>query len=342
MGYLRLLYRIPWLLLHILVGTPVVVLCHYRPLKDIRVGGRSLQDVVAIGWSRSVCRIFGLRLDAVGNVPPGPQLIVANHISWIDITVMHSVASMGFVSKAEIRKWPVIGFIASVGGTVFHQRGCRDSASGVAHQMGERLREGGNVAIFPEGGILPGDGIGPEVTQVALDVIAAAGVELDTTEYDLGGARYLNDGTVLPDETLDRRCAEFDIHPTGPLPGRGDSGVAREAATLEQAVLENEMQLVESLARAGLDADRRSLRLKPGRLECELDDDDDGGDGGRVEAVSIGVSGGLSTGAGGGEYLTQSALCSRQSPRWHFLQQYHTALHRPHRNPALLPQTKQT
>ena len=78
---------------------------------------------------------------------------------------------------------------------------------------------------------------------------------------------------TLPDETLDRRCAEFDIHPTGPLPGRGDSGVAREAATLEQAVLENEMQLVESLARAGLDADRRSLRLKPGRLECELDDD---------------------------------------------------------------------
>lgn len=51
--------------------------------------------------------------------------------------------------------------------------------------------------------VIGGDGIGPEVTQVALDVIAAAGVELDTTEYDLGGARYLNDGTVLPDETLD-------------------------------------------------------------------------------------------------------------------------------------------
>ena len=51
--------------------------------------------------------------------------------------------------------------------------------------------------------VIGGDGIGPEVTQVALDVIAAAGVELDTTEYDLGGARYLNDGTVLPDETLE-------------------------------------------------------------------------------------------------------------------------------------------
>lgn len=200
MGYLRLLYRIPWLLLHILVGTPVVVLCHYRPLKDIRVGGRSLQDVVAIGWSRSVCRIFGLRLDAVGNVPPGPQLIVANHISWIDITVMHSVASMGFVSKAEIRKWPVIGFIASVGGTVFHQRGCRDSASGVAHQMGERLREGGNVAIFPEGGILPGDGI-----KRFHGRLFAAAIETGSPVQPLM-LRYLRDGghdhdmTFLPGE----------------------------------------------------------------------------------------------------------------------------------------------
>lgn len=51
--------------------------------------------------------------------------------------------------------------------------------------------------------VIGGDGIGPEVTQVALDVIAAAGVELETTVYDLGGQRYMNDGTVLPDETLE-------------------------------------------------------------------------------------------------------------------------------------------
>ena len=78
---------------------------------------------------------------------------------------------------------------------------------------------------------------------------------------------------TLPDETLEQRCAEFDIHPTGPLPGRGDGGVARAAAALDQDVLENELPLVDSLAGAGVDADRRSLRLKPGRLECELDDD---------------------------------------------------------------------
>ncbi|HET9729123.1 MAG TPA: isocitrate/isopropylmalate family dehydrogenase, partial [Acidimicrobiia bacterium] len=52
-------------------------------------------------------------------------------------------------------------------------------------------------------GIIGGDGIGPEVTAVAIDVVRAAGVELDTVEYDLGGRRYLATGDVLPDATLD-------------------------------------------------------------------------------------------------------------------------------------------
>ena len=52
-------------------------------------------------------------------------------------------------------------------------------------------------------GVIPGDGIGQEVIPVALDVVRAAGVELDTVDYDLGGARFLRDGVVLDDETLD-------------------------------------------------------------------------------------------------------------------------------------------
>lgn len=159
MGYLRLLYRLPLLLLHIFVGTPLTVLCHYRPLSDFRFGGRSLEERTAKWWGRNLCRIFGLRLEVSGAVPPGPQLVVANHISWIDIPLLFSVAPLSFVSKAEIEQWPVIGFIAKAGNTVFHRRGSHDSAHGVAAVMKERLEEGGNVAIFPEGGILPGPGV---------------------------------------------------------------------------------------------------------------------------------------------------------------------------------------
>ena len=52
-------------------------------------------------------------------------------------------------------------------------------------------------------GVIGGDGIGPEVIAEALKVVRAAGVALDTVDYDLGGSRYLRDGTVLPDEVLE-------------------------------------------------------------------------------------------------------------------------------------------
>ena len=77
----------------------------------------------------------------------------------------------------------------------------------------------------------------------------------------------------LPDEELERRCAEFEIHPTGPLPGRGDALSKGEAAALESAVLAREQALVKALAEAGVDAARRSLRVHPSGLECELDGD---------------------------------------------------------------------
>jgi tRNA pseudouridine13 synthase len=77
----------------------------------------------------------------------------------------------------------------------------------------------------------------------------------------------------LPDAELERRCREFDIHPTGPMPGRGDALCRREALELETAILEPETALVEALAGAGVDAARRSLRVHPSGLESDLDDD---------------------------------------------------------------------
>jgi len=83
-------------------------------------------------------------------------LIAANHISWLDILALFSVGSMGFVGKAEINRWPLFSFIARTGGTIFHQRGSHDSANDVTTVMIQRLKQGQRVAIFPEGGVLPG------------------------------------------------------------------------------------------------------------------------------------------------------------------------------------------
>ncbi len=78
---------------------------------------------------------------------------------------------------------------------------------------------------------------------------------------------------AMPDSKLSGRCAEFDIHPTGPLPGDGGMLPERQVAELEQTSLEMYAAVVDSLKRAGLKADRRALRVLPGNLEWALEDD---------------------------------------------------------------------
>ena len=124
--------------------------------RAIRVGRRSLAEFMMNVWSRWLCRTFGAWPKVEGRPLDGPVVIVANHISFLDIQVMHSVAAMSFVAKAEIDDWPPFGFLARSGGTVFHRRGSHDSAHGAVGELLEILRNGGRVAIFPEGGILPG------------------------------------------------------------------------------------------------------------------------------------------------------------------------------------------
>ncbi len=196
LGYFRLLYRLPWLLWHIVIDTPLTVLCQTAPGRAIRVGGKPLSDIMVSFWAGVSCRIFGLKRQVFGEFQPGAQLVVANHISWLDIEVLHSLYAMGFVAKAEISKWPLLGWLARVGGSVFHQRGSHNSASGVATAMADRLREGRKVAIFPEGGILPGQG----VKRFHARLFAAA-IEANVPVQPVM-LRYLRDGQHYDDVTF--------------------------------------------------------------------------------------------------------------------------------------------
>lgn len=128
---------------------------HYRKKQDAKAGIKA--DAWAVHIARCLCWVFGIRIKAVGTPAPAPTLIVANHLSWLDIITIHSPCAMGFVAKAEIDKWPLFGYIARTGNTIFHRRGSHDSASGVATLMIKRLKGGQRVAIFPEGGIQAGN-----------------------------------------------------------------------------------------------------------------------------------------------------------------------------------------
>jgi len=83
--------------------------------------------------------------------------------------------------------------------------------------------------------VIGGDGIGPEVTQAALDVVRAAGVQVETSDYELGAARYLKDGLVLDDKTLEELRA-YDAIMLGAIgPAIGDTRIP--GGVLERGLL---------------------------------------------------------------------------------------------------------
>ena len=152
---LRWLLRGSLFLLHATVLLlPCLFLLRFGQRCELR--GQTLATRALTFWSRWACRLFGVWPSVQGAPAPGPVLLVANHISWVDIPLLHSVAPMSFVGKAEISRWPVFGFLADAGGTIYHQRGSHDSSAGVMLQVRERLGQQGRVAVFPEGGIFPG------------------------------------------------------------------------------------------------------------------------------------------------------------------------------------------
>ena len=154
---LRILIRIPLLMLHIVLGVPLTIVTFNRFGRSIRVAQQSLDEAMLRWWSRTLCRLFGLQLQVAGRLASAPDLLVANHVSWLDIPLLHALGQMSFVAKSEIRNWPVVGWLATLTGTVYHKRGCSDSLQGTSEEITARLRQGIRVTIFPEGRVFPGD-----------------------------------------------------------------------------------------------------------------------------------------------------------------------------------------
>ena len=189
MRALRTLLRLPLLAVHVGLLLPFVVLALTLPgTSRIAWRGESLHGRVIRWWSAGLLRVFGFRVRRYGTPLPGAVLFVANHVSWIDIELFHSQLWVGFVSKAEVEKWPLVGWLASLGGTIYHHRGSQDSLHGVMHQMLERLQHGRPVAVFPEGRATSGEAIGvfhARIFQPA--VLAEVPVQPVALRYGSGG-----------------------------------------------------------------------------------------------------------------------------------------------------------
>ncbi|UUX97949.1 lysophospholipid acyltransferase family protein [Aquabacterium sp. J223] len=140
---------------HVLRGLAIVALRF--PRLDAAGRQREIRQ-----WARAVLAGLGVALDVQGTPHAGPVLLVANHVSWLDILAVHaSCPQARFVSKADVRHWPLVGRLVVAAGTLFIEREKRRDALRVVHQMAQALQAGDTVAVFPEGTTGEGRGLLP-------------------------------------------------------------------------------------------------------------------------------------------------------------------------------------
>lgn len=181
--------------LHLLYGLAIALI--YPKL------GREPRQRILQRWSASLLRILGIHITLPEGAilrPPRQGMIVANHVSWLDIFVLNTVAPMRFVAKSEVRNWPVIGWLCLRAGTLFIERGKARDAARLNLQLAELLAQGECLGVFPEGTTTDGDTVGhfhSSLLQPAIDaacmVHPVALRYLDRQGRTNKAAAYIND-----------------------------------------------------------------------------------------------------------------------------------------------------
>ncbi len=113
-------------------------------------------------YHRVVCRLLGIRLTIEGAVAADrPVLVAANHVSWLDIPVLSSIAPLSFIAKREVGTWPVVSTLARLQRTVFVDRERRTNVGKVTSEMSDRLAGGDTLVLFAEGTSTDGNRVMP-------------------------------------------------------------------------------------------------------------------------------------------------------------------------------------
>lgn len=115
------------------------------------IQGSTIASRLFLWWNRDLCSIFKARISSTGTPANEATLYVMNHISWFDIPALASRLPLHFLSKSEVRSWPVIGWLSHRAGTLFIQRGAAGAAQKSLAEITHCLKNGGSVVLFPEG-----------------------------------------------------------------------------------------------------------------------------------------------------------------------------------------------
>lgn len=180
-GVFRRVWRLSALAALVCCALPVYPVFRLRGSR-----GGVAPNVLWLHWIlRCALRIAGGRLDVKGN-PPRSGLIVSNHLSYADIATLGSACPCSFVSKAEVKAWPFIGWSAALAGTVFVRRARRREVAGQVEDIKQALARGVPIVLFPEGTSTDGLQVLPfrsALLQAALETgcdVTPAALEYDT------------------------------------------------------------------------------------------------------------------------------------------------------------------
>ena len=145
MSVVRIFYRGAFLVLLISAGGLLTLLFQRGTMPR-----QGFSSKITCWWHRNVIRILGIRLRVYGTPSDAATLFVANHLSWLDIHVIGSQVPARFLSRAEVRHWPVFGWLASRAGTLYIPRGSKNAAAEANTIMHDALRNDHHVVLFPE------------------------------------------------------------------------------------------------------------------------------------------------------------------------------------------------
>jgi len=149
--------RLLWLLFHFIFGISLLFVYRFRWGKQwfyTESGAQAIQK-----WMRQGCRVLGVDIQTRGAISSGAVIMVANHISWLDIVGLAASSPVTFVSKSDLKSWPFVGVLAKFSGTVFIRRGSLFSMHDALTSLVEILDLGRKTIFFPEGTTTTGETI---------------------------------------------------------------------------------------------------------------------------------------------------------------------------------------
>ena len=153
----------------------MILLLICAPLRAVRT--QPFPRWIVRAWHAGSCQITGITTHLHGTpAQAGPVLYVANHVSYLDISVLGSTLDASFVAKSEVRNWPLFGYLARLQNTVFVARKSRD-VKAQRSVMRDRLNDGDSLILFPEGTSSDGS----RALQFKSALFEAANTEIDGT-----------------------------------------------------------------------------------------------------------------------------------------------------------------